>query len=44
VDVVDIGTGFNLDFPFLVRGTIVPAPVSLALFGAGSLLAARRRR
>lgn len=33
-----------LDFPFVVKGNVVPAPASLALVGLGGLIAGRRRR
>ena len=36
--------GMNDDLPFLVKGTVIPAPASLALVGLGGLLAGRRRR
>jgi len=32
------------DLPFIVSGTVVPAPASLALIGLGGLVAGRRRR
>ena len=41
---IDVGGNIGVDFPFLVEGTVVPAPGSLAILGLGGLLAARRRR
>ncbi|MCA9289468.1 MAG: PEP-CTERM sorting domain-containing protein [Phycisphaerales bacterium] len=32
------------DFPFMIKGNVVPAPASLALVGLGGLIAGRRRR
>lgn len=32
------------ELPFLINGTVVPAPASLALMGLGGLVAGRRRR
>lgn len=40
----DGGAQQPLDLPFQVKGTVIPAPASLALVGLGGLLAGRRRR
>lgn len=38
------GTVLGAEFPFIIRGEVVPAPASLALVGLGGLVAGRRRR
>lgn len=40
---VDGGTGLGVELPFIINGTVVPAPTSLALLGVAGLVARRRR-
>lgn len=49
VDMIDTGNpaagpDVPLDLPFLLDGSVVPAPGALALLGLGGLIAGRRRR
>lgn len=39
-----LDSGAGVELPFLINGTVVPAPASLALVGLGGLVAGRRRR
>jgi hypothetical protein len=43
-NVVDTGNQAAQDLPFLIDGTVIPAPSALALLGLGGLVAGRRRR
>ncbi len=39
-----LDNGLGVELPFIINGTVVPAPASLALVGLGGLVARRRRR
>jgi hypothetical protein len=41
---VDSGSQANVEFPFTIHGTAVPAPGAIAFMGMGALAAGRRRR
>lgn len=41
---IDAGASLQVALPFIVKGSIVPAPSALALLGLGGLVAGRRRR
>lgn len=39
-----LDNGLGVELPFIINGTVVPAPTSMALLGVGGLMARRRRR
>ena len=41
---IDTGSGSQVEFPFTISGTVVPAPGAFGLIGIGALVAIRRRR
>ncbi|MBS0189556.1 MAG: hypothetical protein U0573_08995 [Phycisphaerales bacterium] len=41
---VDTGSSLNMELPFTISGTEVPAPGALALVGVGAIVTTRRRR
>lgn len=41
---VNNGAGAPVELPFIINGTVIPAPSALALLGLGGLVAGRRRR
>ena len=41
---IDAGSGFQVELPFTISGTEVPAPGALGMIGLGALVAVRRRR